>query len=189
LSAILAAATLHSRRRRTQYCNWAGLVYRGSSHTLQKLNCRCPSGGLRSPDDEMSERRPACLLAFLERELSKRCVIVLNQATQERVCGVVCLDQDLPRLFSSSCSSGHLQQSLSEPFAAAEIRAEQALIGAQNSDQGHPREVVPLGQHLGSNQDLSIAVLYVGEHVGERSFTTGAISIEPCDSSGREQCR
>ena len=69
------------------------------------------------------------------------------------------LHNDPPCFFSTSRPSRHLREQLKGPFSRPEIRNTETGIGPDDSDQGHMRKMMPLGDHLRSHQDIYLKVM------------------------------
>ena len=55
----------------------------------------------------------------------------------------------------------------------------QRLIQVQYADQSHAREVVPLGEHLGTQQELGLTTADQCQQAVQLTLATGAIPIDP----------
>ena len=76
---------------------------------------------------------------------------------EQRVIREVGLDQYHPWFLGASGASGHLHQLRKQTFRRPEIRAEQGTIRVDHPDQRQVGEVVPLGDHLGADEDVDLA--------------------------------
>ncbi len=101
--------------------------------------------------------RPAPRLS-LRACSAKAEVALLGELDQQRVVGQVTLDDHLARLLGAAGAAGHLHGELGHALAGAEVGGEQAAIGIEDRHQGHTREMVTLGEHLGADQDARLAL-------------------------------
>lgn len=90
-------------------------------------------------------------------------VAILGQILQQGVLRMVALQHHQPGLAGAPGTTRHLGVELGQLLGGAKIGAEQGAIHIQQAHQGHIREVVALGQHLGADQDLVLARLDVAE--------------------------
>ena len=188
LRAIAPALALHRQRRRTENVTRARLPLRRRARTCSR-NAKAASRRAASAchDREVRERRPGCFAALRERERSERRVVAVEQAREQRVIGIVRLDDDLAGAIGASGAARDLQNRLREALVAARIGAEQPLIRVQHADERDAREVVALRQHLRADQDLDVARFDVVEHGGERALAARAVAIEPRDARRGKQ--
>ena len=94
---------------------------------------------------------------------------------------VVRLDEDFAGSIASAGTSGYLKQSLGEALIAAKIGAQQTLIRAQYADHGYARKIMPLGQHLRTDEDLRVALFDTLQHVSQLAFATCDVPVETRD--------
>ena len=79
---------------------------------------------------------------------------MLLQEMQQCLFGVVSLDQDFPRFVSPAGATGHLQDKLADTLGTAKVGAIKSLVCLEDAHQSDIWEMVPLGQHLCTNQDI-----------------------------------
>ena len=75
-----------------------------------------------------------------------------------------------------------LQQQLGHPLGGSEVDAEQPAVGVQNRHQGHVGEVVPLRQHLGTDDGIDLAGVHAIEQRLQRTAAAGRIAVHPGDA-------
>ncbi|MNP38268.1 hypothetical protein D3C76_1317690 [compost metagenome] len=99
------------------------------------------------------------------------------------------LDDHPARLFGAAGTTGDLDDELGHAFAGAEVGGEQAAIGVEDGHQGHPGEMVPLGEHLGADQDAGFAALDGGEQLVHGVLARGAVAVDAQNLRFRKQDR
>ena len=78
--------------------------------------------------------------------------------------GILRLDHDLAGQIGAPGPPGDLHQLGEQAFRCPAIGGEQRCVGTKHADQCQLREIVPLGQHLGPDQDVGIAAMDSGQH-------------------------
>ncbi len=58
----------------------------------------------------------------------------------------------------ATCTTGHLREQLKGSLRRARVAIRQPDIGIDDPDQGHQREVMPLGHELSSDDDVGLAI-------------------------------
>jgi hypothetical protein len=137
----------------------------------------------------MSERWPVRGETFLERQFRERSVIMLRQATQQRMSRVVGLNIDFAWLISPTGPARDLEQRLCKALIAAKVCAQQSLIRVQNTDHRHAREVMAFRQHLRTDEYLSLSCLDIRQDLSQHAVASCYVPIESGDASCREKCR
>ena len=84
-------------------------------------------------------------------------IVVVGQRPIEGVVRILGLDQHFAGQVGPPAAPADLHQLGEEALGSAEIGGEQSGIGADGADQCQPRKIVPLGQHLGTDQDTGQA--------------------------------
>ena len=108
-------------------------------------------------DHHVSERRIFQFLADGDLLLVKTFVIMLRGEHDRRIERGTGLHENFPLDFSASGAPGNLREELERTFRRAEIRHEQPHVRIYDPDQRHIREMQPLGDHLGADQDVQFA--------------------------------
>ena len=81
----------------------------------------------------------------------------------------------------------HLHQRGKEPLGRAKVGSKQGRIGVDHHHQRELPEVVTLGEHLGTHQQIDLTGMRGIEHLLRRAATAGDIAIEPADACARKQ--
>ena len=96
--------------------------------------------------------------------------------------GVQRLHDRFAARLAAAGAAGHLRQQLEGSLRGAEIGEAEADVGGHHADQRHPREVVPLGDHLGADQDVDRALAEAREQRRERPLLADRVAIQPRDA-------
>ena len=80
-----------------------------------------------------------------------------HQRSEERMFGELRLDDHLARQVRPPGPPSDLHQLCKQALGRAPVGGEKRRIGADRPDQRQLRKVVPLGQHLGADQDVGLA--------------------------------
>src|SRR5215470_4028039 len=88
------------------------------------------------------------------------------------------LHDDLAAQGVAASASCDLLEQREQSLGRAEIRAVERVIGAKNAHQCQTREVVPLGEHLRTDQDVYLASGDLSMHVCERSPPPRRIAVD-----------
>jgi hypothetical protein len=97
------------------------------------------------------------------------------------------LDQDLTSLIAATGPAGDLHDRLRESLVAAEIRAEKALIGIQDSDERDARKIMPFRQHLRADEYVGVAACDAFEHGRKRTAARSDVAIQALDAPVGEE--
>jgi hypothetical protein len=95
---------------------------------------------------------------------------------------MVALYQDLTRPFPTARSACNLQQKLQGPFGCPKIRKVQGDVCEDHAHQGDLRNVVPLGDHLGPDQDVQFLSPESVEDLFVRTFPACRVSVHSPDA-------
>src|SRR3569833_881367 len=104
-----------------------------------------------------------------------------EQGAQQRVVGLMCLDQYFARVFGAAGTSRDLSDELRKTLARAEVDAEETLIGIQDGSERDLGEVMTLRQHLRADQNRVLAALRLVEQLLQRAFASGAVAVDAGD--------
>jgi hypothetical protein len=110
-----------------------------------------------------AEGRKAGDAAFVELALREARVVVVDQRPVQRMVGIFGLDQHFAGQVGTAAAAADLHQLREEPLRGAEVGGEQRRIGADRADQRQQREIMALGQHLGTDQDVGLTRVDGGE--------------------------
>lgn len=105
-------------------------------------------------------------------------VVVLRGETDRGVVGLIGLQDHFAGRFCASRPSRDLREQLKGTLRCTEIRKRQALVGENDTDQGHPCDVVPLGHHLRTDHDIDLAIAETVENFLD-ARAGGRIAVEP----------
>ena len=85
------------------------------------------------------------------------------------------LQQDLAGFGAASGAARDLYHQLAHAFQRTKVHAEQGLIHADDADHAQAGEIVPLGQHLGADQNMDVAAGDVAQQAFQLSGATHAV--------------
>ena len=108
---------------------------------------------------EVRERRHVAQLSFLKQRLGTLLIALGHQAIELRMLSVPGLDNDLSCFVCAAGPASDLHDCLDHLLLAPKVGAEQANVGIQNSHQRDVREMVTLGQHLGTQKDTWLPLI------------------------------
>src|SRR5690606_36951507 len=111
----------------------------------------------------------------------ERVVVVRHSATHGVVIGRSRLDQHTAAARSTSGAPCNLAQKLEAPLGGTEIREVDPHVGVYHPDQRHVREIQPLGNHLGADQDVHVTSAKAIEDLGVPPLAAGGIHVHPRD--------
>ncbi len=69
------------------------------------------------------------------------------------------LNQDFTRQISPTGPPSDLHELGEQPFRRAPVGGKQRAVGTEHADQRQFREIVPLGQHLRTDENVGLAVV------------------------------
>ena len=96
------------------------------------------------------------------------------------------MDDDVAGEFAATSASGDLGEELEGAFAGAEIRSVEGGVGGEDADKGDVGEVVSLGNHLGSDEDVGAAGTKEGEEFVVATEARGDVGVHAEDVGMRE---
>ena len=97
------------------------------------------------------------------------------------------LNDDFARAIAAARAARHLRQQLKRSLRGAKVRQRQRGIRRENSDQRHEREVVSLGDHLRSDQNVDLALSKTAKHALEVANVLHGVAVDASDARIREQ--
>ncbi len=103
--------------------------------------------------------------------------------------GLAGLDQHASTALTATRPPRNLDNQLGEVFGAPEVAAEQAAVGIEDADQGDAGKIVPLGQHLGADEDAGLAPADRFEEFVQPPATPRAVTVDADDGGIREALR
>src|SRR3569623_3459715 len=104
-----------------------------------------------------------------------------EQGVQQRVGGMMGLDQYFARVFGAAGTSRDLSDELRKTLARAEVDAEETLIGIQDGSERDLGEVMTLREHLRADQNRVFAALRLVAQLLQRAFASGAVAVDAGD--------
>ena len=126
----------------------------------ERRGCGGGAAGRRTGQPQQrraTERHQAAVASQGQLLLQKAFVAAIHQMANHRMVRAVGLHQHLPGPFAPAGPAGELEQQLQALLARPQIRAMHQAIGRQHRRQGHPGQVHPLRQHLGTHQHIRLA--------------------------------
>ena len=96
------------------------------------------------------------------------------------------LDEHLTRTTLAPGAAGDLDNRLRHAFCAAKIRAEQTLVCVDDSDKRELWKVMSFGQHLRTDQDISLALPGLVERFVHRAFALSAVAVNASNRLARK---
>jgi hypothetical protein len=63
-------------------------------------------------------------------------------------------------LLVTTCPASDLHQRCKQSLGRAEIGVQELCVSICNNDKPHPRKIMSLGEHLGSNNNVNLAPFY-----------------------------
>jgi hypothetical protein len=158
LAAVAPGAQRHRGRHRPGDLQRLGIRQQGARARQERIDMRSLVR-LRAQQRLVRIRRQPRFPALVQQLARGGGVTVGEQAAQQRVVGMVGLQQHVARPGRAAGAAGHLHHHLRQPLAGAEVHAEQAFVHAHDGDQGEMGQVVALGQHLRADQDRRFGVV------------------------------
>jgi hypothetical protein len=103
---------------------------------------------------------------------------VTGSALNGGLFGVVGLDEHATGTNGAPGSACDLGQKLKRAFSGAKIGQTHAGVRKNNTDEGDAGKIVPLGQHLGADQDVGLSSVHGRQHADQ---TARRVAIEAFD--------
>ena len=88
------------------------------------------------------------------------------------------MQYDLPRTLFPACPARDLHHQLSEALNGPVISAVQGLVQINDDHAGDEREMVALGQHLGTDEDARASGPDLFIEVFKRPFTADLVAVK-----------
>jgi hypothetical protein len=89
------------------------------------------------------------------------------------------LDDYLPLGLTATSTTRNLSQELKSPFPSPEIGRVKPYVGIDNANKGDVRKIEPLGDHLGTQQNIDLTGPKLSQHFGIRTSTGHGVGIHP----------
>ncbi len=93
------------------------------------------------------------------------------------VIGMIGLEDDPPAQQAPARPPGHLGQQLERALAGAEVGQVEGGVGRDDADDGHQRQVEPLGDHLRADEDVGQPAAEKVEDGGVRGVVTSGVPV------------
>lgn len=126
--------------------------------------------GLSAQQGQGAEGGESMRRALGQQGLAGLGVAAVDEPLQEPVVRRSGLQEDMAGALRPARSPGHLNQQLGEVFARPQIRPVEPLIDVEDNGEGDTREVMPLGNHLGADEEIGTA----GGGIGEQGIAAGS---------------
>jgi hypothetical protein len=110
------------------------------------------------------------------------CKIMLRRVLHGVVVGKIGLQHDLSGSLTTPRSSFHLGQQLKRALGRAKIRKTECHVGANHADQCHTVNVVALGDHLRTHQQIEFAFVESVEGAFEVFAAAHRVAIKTPDA-------
>jgi hypothetical protein len=137
--------------------------------------------------DQAGERRIAEFPAKGKLIRVKTGIVVFLRSADGVMAGVEGLDDHTPRLISPPSPTRYLRQDLEGPLGRSEVRDVQGGVGDKNADQCDPGEIVPLGNHLGADENVDLSAVEPSKDPCRISPPRGRVTVHPCDPGIRKE--
>ena len=100
--------------------------------------------------------------------------------------GVAGLYEYFTGTFMPAGAACHLYNQLGHAFTGAEIGTEQTVVGIEDADQRYVREMMPLGEHLGTEQYTAGTGTCLPEEPVQLPLAPGGVAIDTYVFNARE---
>ena len=182
LVAVTPGAAFHGGGQRTEQLDVRVLDGFGQvNDLLQKGLRRLRVDRLATQQGKMARRRQTGGFSFFQGGAGKGFVAFVQQQLQQRVLGMVGLDQDFTGFFRAPGAPRYLGNQLREVLGGAKVGAEQGLVGIENADQGQIGKVMALGQHLCADQNAAFTTVRLLQFFLQAAFGAGAVTVDAAD--------
>ena len=134
----------------------------------------------------MCERWQMSGLALMQLPTGEGRIILCPQRSKQGMPRPTRLDQDLPGMFGPPGPARDLKQRGKQALGCPKIMGVQATVGTQDHDQGQAWKIMPLGHHLGSDQNIDLTRANRRQQRLGRAATARGVAVNPHDSCGRK---
>ena len=97
------------------------------------------------------------------------------------------LDDHLSLGVAPARTAGNLGKKLECPLPGTEVRRMQPRVRVDDADQGDIGKIQPLGDHLGSDEDVGLTGAEFSQNLAVRSFAGHRVRIHPGDAGHRKE--
>ena len=136
-------------------------------------------GALTGEEGGVGEGRKLELTSELKLLVGEAFVVMVPGKLDRRRVRGKGLDHYLSFHLASAGAAGDLGEQLESPFPSPKVGSMQRQVCIQDAGEGNVWEVEPLGNHLGSQQDIDLPGAEVAQDVPDGIFPAGCIRIEP----------
>ena len=182
LHARFASQTMQRTGCRSKDLDWSGVAL---EMVGQLLGMMLDDFGLTACEhqiDQMAERRIPKLTAKDDFLLIEPQVIVLSGTGHGMMRGAMGLNKHPAGLRAAPGAPGHLGQQGKGTLGTAKVGKIEPRIGADDPDQGDPGKIMPLGHHLGAEQNIDVAALHGTDQISMGAFAAGGVPIHARDA-------
>ena len=134
----------------------------------------------------MRERRKGGGAPFREQRFGEAFVVVGRERLCQRMRWKVRLHDHFARQVGAARAPGHLEQERGESLRRAEIAAVERIVGADDTDEREPPEIVALGEHLRADENVDRTRVHTIAHTRECALAPGAVAVDAFDASVRK---
>jgi len=123
----------------------------------------------------------------LDLLLKKGGIIVIPCSSDRVVIWEEGLNDHTTGILSSPRPSGYLGEELKRPFTAPEVRKTQRKIRTYHPHEGNIREIIPLGDHLGSHEHIDFSAAELPQKLKGVTLFPEAVPVHPGSPQTRVQ--
>jgi hypothetical protein len=93
------------------------------------------------------------------------------------------LEDDVSLFLSTTCATRYLGEKLKGSFPSSKVGNMKAHIAIDDTDKCHIREIMPLRDHLGADQDIDLFGAHFVQYCGVVIYRFDRVPIEFSDAS------
>ena len=140
------------------------------------------------PQQRLINKRHAQVgFALLEELIGKTRIILTGKGGKERIPGKTRLNEHPPSGTRPTRSSRHLHESCEQVFSRPRHGAQNLSIGIQNQHESYVLKVVPLGNHLRSDEQIDLPAMDFGEGFFRFTLSRHAVAVDAQNPFPRER--
>lgn len=162
--------------------SYGGMLPRRVRENLSRLARLLLGAGMHPCSHQPRKRRISNLPTVFDLLGVETLVVVRRGESHGRVIGLEGLQDHLTGGLRSPRPTRHLGQQLKGALRGPKVRKRKTLVGQHDAHERHGRNVVPLGYHLSTHQDVDLSSSQAIEH-GLHTLTGSRVTIEPGDTS------
>src|SRR3569833_1579107 len=186
MGTVASGTAIHEGGHRTENIHPPMMRVREGRRLRQESLRQIGGRGLGTQQRHVAVRRQGGLAPFGEGGGGEARIPFTEQGAQQRVVGMMGLDQYFARVFGAAGTSRDLSDELRKTLAHAKIDTEETLFGIQDGSERDLGEVMTLRQHLRAKQKRELAALRLVEQLLQRAFASGAVAVAAGDGVIRE---